>query len=300
MRRTGVLGLLIEAAEAALAERRKRTACGRRSRSAAPRSGAPKARLEGRARGGCALARRLARRLRRLMARRRREAEPAVGAVRQTLKALEELRAALKDCAELEHRIDAMERDKRLFAEEVAKAGAALGVGQDDDAGRLADAIDRARGRGAGKQAPSRREEAGAGDGARQACPDRRSARGQCEARLGDDRLLRRREPCRSRRQTRRLQPARRVARRDRQGDARHPRRQPRELVRGGARRARSRRSRRRSSRNSETWKRARRRTTRSTPSASPPTARRRDGSRRSAATTLSRGSRRTGARSWK
>ncbi len=69
------------------------------------------------------------------------EGPPAVGEMRQTLKALDELRAMLKECAELEHRIDAMERDRRLFAEEVAKAGAALGVGQDDDAGRLADTI---------------------------------------------------------------------------------------------------------------------------------------------------------------
>jgi uncharacterized protein YhaN len=69
------------------------------------------------------------------------EPPPAVGEMRQTLKALDELRATLKACAELEHRIGAMERDRRIFAEEVAKAGAALGFAEDDDAGRLAEAI---------------------------------------------------------------------------------------------------------------------------------------------------------------
>ena len=37
---------------------------------------------------------------------------PTVGAMRQTLKALDELRAGLKDCADLGHRIEAMERDR--------------------------------------------------------------------------------------------------------------------------------------------------------------------------------------------
>jgi uncharacterized protein YhaN len=70
------------------------------------------------------------------------EAEPSLSAVRQALKALEELRAVLKDCAELDHRIEAMERDKELFAAEVADVGAALDIGvrEEDHAGR-ADAI---------------------------------------------------------------------------------------------------------------------------------------------------------------
>jgi uncharacterized protein YhaN len=65
---------------------------------------------------------------------------PTVGAMRQTLKALDDLRAAMKDCADLEHRIQAMERDRRTFAEEVATVGAALGLAADQDAAKLADA----------------------------------------------------------------------------------------------------------------------------------------------------------------
>ena len=41
------------------------------------------------------------------------EGEPALGAVKQSLKALDELRATLNVCAELEDRIAKMERDKR-------------------------------------------------------------------------------------------------------------------------------------------------------------------------------------------
>jgi uncharacterized protein YhaN len=70
-------------------------------------------------------------------------AEPPLNAVRQTLKALDELRAALKDCAELDHRIGAMERDKELFAAEVAEIGEALDIeGRDGDAARLAETIE--------------------------------------------------------------------------------------------------------------------------------------------------------------
>ena len=70
------------------------------------------------------------------------EGEPSLGAARETIKALDELRAALKDCAELEHRIAAMESDRRLFAAEVASIAAALSVDDHrDDAARAADAI---------------------------------------------------------------------------------------------------------------------------------------------------------------
>ncbi len=61
--------------------------------------------------------------------------------MRQTLKALDDLRAGLKDCAELEHRIAAMERDRGAFAAEVATVGDGLGLAENEDAGRLADAI---------------------------------------------------------------------------------------------------------------------------------------------------------------
>ncbi len=66
---------------------------------------------------------------------------PTVGAMRQTLKALDDLRAGLKDCDELEHRIAGMTRDRAAFAEGVAAVGAALGLAGDEDAGRLADQI---------------------------------------------------------------------------------------------------------------------------------------------------------------
>ena len=61
--------------------------------------------------------------------------------MRQTLKALDELRAGLKDCADLEHRIAAMERDRAAFAEEATAVGAALALAADEDAAKLADAI---------------------------------------------------------------------------------------------------------------------------------------------------------------
>jgi uncharacterized protein YhaN len=70
------------------------------------------------------------------------EPEPPLSAVRQALKALEDLRAALRDCAELNHRIAAMEHDKRLFAANVGEIGQALGLDERDDAGRLADVIE--------------------------------------------------------------------------------------------------------------------------------------------------------------
>jgi uncharacterized protein YhaN len=54
------------------------------------------------------------------------EGEPALGAVKQSLKALEELRTTLGVCAELEDRIAKMERDKLLFADEVGAVAAAL------------------------------------------------------------------------------------------------------------------------------------------------------------------------------
>ena len=66
---------------------------------------------------------------------------PTVGAMRQTLKALDDLRSAIKDCADLEHRIQAMEHDRQTFVEEVATVGAALGLAPDEDAARLAGAV---------------------------------------------------------------------------------------------------------------------------------------------------------------
>ena len=70
-------------------------------------------------------------------------AELALGAVKQSLKALDELRAALSACAELEDRIAKMERDKRLFADEVGAVAAALNLTDvPDDVRQRADAIE--------------------------------------------------------------------------------------------------------------------------------------------------------------
>ena len=69
--------------------------------------------------------------------------EPGLGAVKQSLKALEELRATLNVCAELEDRIAKMERDKSLFANEVAAVAAALDLEYEpDDVRRRADVIE--------------------------------------------------------------------------------------------------------------------------------------------------------------
>jgi uncharacterized protein YhaN len=69
--------------------------------------------------------------------------EPAFGAVKQSLKALDELRATLSVCAELEDRIAKMDRDKRLFADEVGAAALVLDLEDvPDDVRRRADAIE--------------------------------------------------------------------------------------------------------------------------------------------------------------
>jgi len=54
------------------------------------------------------------------------QGEPALGAVKQSMKALDELRVTLSACAELEDRIAKMERDRSLFTEEVGAVAAAL------------------------------------------------------------------------------------------------------------------------------------------------------------------------------
>jgi uncharacterized protein YhaN len=95
------------------------------------------------------------------------EGEPALGAVRQSLKALDELRATLKECADLEDRIAKMERDKRLFADEVAAAATALDLdGVGDDVRQRADAVEERVAR-ARENARRRAEKAKALDNAR-------------------------------------------------------------------------------------------------------------------------------------
>ena len=85
--------------------------------------------------------------------------EPALGAVKQSLKALDELRATLKDCADLEDRIAKMERDKRLFADEVGAVAAALDLEDAPDEVRAMRRRDRgARRSGARERAPPRGE----------------------------------------------------------------------------------------------------------------------------------------------
>ncbi len=71
------------------------------------------------------------------------EGEPALGGIKQSLKALDELRVALNVCAELEDRIAKMERDKRLFADEVGAVAAVLDLKDiPDDVRQRADAIE--------------------------------------------------------------------------------------------------------------------------------------------------------------
>ena len=88
--------------------------------------------------------------------------EPALGAVKQSLKALDELRATLSVCAELEDRIAKMERDKLLFAEEVGAVAAALDLNDvSGDVRQRVDAIEERVAR-AGENARRRAEKADA------------------------------------------------------------------------------------------------------------------------------------------
>ncbi len=86
------------------------------------------------------------------------EAEPSLGPVKQCLRALDELRATLGACAELEDRIAKMERDKRAFADEVDAVSAALDLGDvSDDVRQRVGAIEE-RVRRAGENARRRAE----------------------------------------------------------------------------------------------------------------------------------------------
>ena len=69
-------------------------------------------------------------------------AEPPLGAVRQVLSALADLRSALAECDSLDHRIEAMHRDRRAFADEVADIARALGVEDIGDPLAIADAVE--------------------------------------------------------------------------------------------------------------------------------------------------------------
>ena len=90
------------------------------------------------------------------------QGEPALGAVKQSLRALDELRATLSVCAELEDRIAKMERDKLLFADEVAAVAAALELKDvPNDLRQRADAIEERIAR-AGENARRRAERADA------------------------------------------------------------------------------------------------------------------------------------------
>ena len=90
------------------------------------------------------------------------EGEPALGAVKQSLKALDELRATLSVCAELEDRIAKMERDKLVFADEVGAVAAALDLNDvPGDVRQRVDAIEERVAR-AGENARRRAEKADA------------------------------------------------------------------------------------------------------------------------------------------
>ena len=68
--------------------------------------------------------------------------EPPLGAVRQALAALGDLRAALNECESLDHRIEAMHRDRGAFAGEVADIARTLGLDGVGDPLTLSDAIE--------------------------------------------------------------------------------------------------------------------------------------------------------------
>ena len=120
--------------------------------------------------------------------------EPPLGAIRERLAALDELRAAIKDCDDLNHRIEAMQLDRRRFGDEVAAVAAALG--EDDEAGNIAERADRIERRVAlaSDQARRREEKAkAAAGGARQTRRTRSDRRSEREDGLGDERILLRR-----------------------------------------------------------------------------------------------------------
>ena len=118
--------------------------------------------------------------------------EPSPAAVRAALRAVDELGVALKDCAELEHRIVAMERDRRELRSRGRRGrGCARRRGERRRSGaarrrdRLA-GLCRPRGRAApGREGRSARRRAG------EARADRAGARAERAADVGDDRLLR-------------------------------------------------------------------------------------------------------------
>ena len=195
------------------------------------------------------------------------EGEPALGAVKQSLKALEELRATLSVCAELEDRIAKMERDKLLFADEVAAVAAALDLEDvPGDVRQRVDAIEERVAR-AGENARRRAEKADALKEAHgRLKPIVEGARGQRAPSFSHDGVLRRRDAGRGRRQTRRLQAPRRAQGRDRAREGCDHRRQCRGLARSGALAPRAEQTRRRSRASSRRSKRARRMTTRRTP----------------------------------
>jgi uncharacterized protein YhaN len=90
------------------------------------------------------------------------EGEPALGAVKQSLKALDELRTTLSVCAELQDRIAKMERDKHLFGDEVSGVAAALDLNDvPGDVRQRVDAIEERVAR-AGENARRRAEKADA------------------------------------------------------------------------------------------------------------------------------------------
>ena len=224
---------------------------------------------------------------------------PTVGAMRQTLKALDDLRAGLKDCAELDHRIEAMARDRSAFADEVAAVASQTGGRQ--RRGRRADCGPDRRPRrlGSGRAPPPRRK------GNRRLTAAREKRRAIVEALAINEKLAAamtglfgvatladvaaKLDDCKRRDALREEMAS---------GGARNRRRQRRGVVRSRARRARRPPSAPGSNRNSATSTCARRRTRRFTPSVTPPLRRRRKRSPRSAATTRSRASRKSGRRS--
>ena len=116
-------------------------------------------------------------------------AEPSIGAVRQSLSALEDMRIVLNQYDDLAHRIAAMERDRAAFANEVAAVAGRLGeTERADDVASLAAAIEtrvkicaRHPGEARGEEGRLARSAEAARDAGRRARRKRQACRGDDE-----------------------------------------------------------------------------------------------------------------------
>ena len=226
------------------------------------------------------------------------EEAPPLGEVRQALKALEELRGALKDCADLAHRIDAMEHDRRKFAAEVGEVAVALELARRRGRGS-ARRCDRARVAAARENARRREEKTKALERRAQTLAtivDALAVNAKLVSAMTEFFAVATLAEVAA--QAGGVQASRRAALGGREGDRRHHRLECRGFVRSRARGSRRRRPRRARTGARRTQNPRDGRRCGETRRVSRPTARHSGGSTPSAATTRSRGSRRSGARS--